>query len=573
MTTTCQACGAVNDSGAFCGNCGRPLSGGPAEQPTTPPLPGTPPPPAHQAPPAPPAAPMPQPTPQQSGALPPQAPPAHPPQPGWAAPGHPGMAPARPKVNPFLGWPVGDYLRDAAAAFFLFATLGMPWTLDGRDWANAKWWVVIGVLLSVASLALPYVHKAQLIPNWTAVHSRLAKLGANLPLLIGVLAALVNEFINLTEDRAGGLGAGIGMALAGVTLALLPRQAEEPGTGDDGLWNTSAYAAAIAAVLVGTALWVFAIVAGRDFVFEEMLFFFKLLLVSPVLLLVMLGWPLIGLLQGSAAWRRVFASVSFTVLAIALLSLADDGGALFAWPPGDRIWLEGESLFFPGTFLIGAAAGLSVARSLARRTGEQTEPVGEWQKTASSALMLTTAFSGVSLIALIIGIVQDSDDLAAPIVLAVLIVLIGTAAGFALAQVGNARQHRVVLLGVLGGVVLVGFIAMVVANESDTEIGNIFTGPSLPVTAWLVAAWVVLPTLAIYALTVPKDVRTAWGPLIPPQQFDAQPGVPGTSGGYPVPGQPPMPGQPMPPQTGYPAPPPAAPPQQPPPGGYPPPPQ
>lgn len=551
MTTICTSCGAHNDGGATCYHCGQPL---PPAQPA-----GPPPPQPQQQPPQqgypqqpPPPAGYPQQPPQNGYG----APPLYPQQGGHPQHGQPGMMapPRQPKYNPFIGWPVTDYLRDAAAAFCLFAALGMTWDLSG-DKGGEKWWVVISVLLAVGSLVLPYLLKANVIPGWTPVHCKLAKLGANLPFLASVVAALVNELVNLDSDRDGGLGIALGMGMAGVALALQPRQAEEmPQPTDDGLWNKLAYGFGIAAVVVGVLMYAGLVIEASDDLFDEILGFFKILLVALVMMLVMAAWPLAGYVGGSAAWRRIFTTSGFTVIGVSLLAMADDGGALFYWPQAEKWYGDVLLTGYAGTFLLGAAAGLSVCRSLSRRPSEYVEPVGEWQHTASAAALVTAIASVVSVVALIIGIVHNSDEIAAAIVITVLAAIAGGCAAVAAAMTGQAQRNRILVLILHGVTVLVGLIAMGVANGQDMNIEGVYYGPALPVTGWLFAAWVSLPVLAICALTVPASVRRAFGPLIQAQPSYGQPG--------PYPQQP----GPYPQQGGYPPQPPGYGSQPPPPG-------
>jgi hypothetical protein len=532
MATFCGNCGTSNDTGSFCYNCGHPLAVS-QQQPEEPD-------PTLQMPPAPASPPPPSSYPTPSSSQPAYPPPPYPPAPGY------GQRPAMPRVNPFLGWPVSDYVRDAAAAFCLFACLGMWWDISDDPKGGDHWWVVISVLLSVASLALPYVCKAQVVPGWTPLHFRLAKLAANVPFLASVLAAVVNELVNLGEDFEAGLGAGIGMGLAGAMLAIQPRAADDPMHREDRFWNRAAAGVAIAAVAVGILMFV-GFVIDTDDLFDEVAGFFAFLLVSLGMLLVLAGWPLAGFLGGSAAWRRVFSTSTFTLIGTALFAHADDGAALFFWPLVEK-WYGGATGFggigIGGTFLIGAAAGLSVARSLSRRPGEQTEPVAEWAKTASSALLVTAAGALVSAVALVLGIVTDSGDPAAPIVVTVLVLAIAGAAGYASILLRDPRKHRLLALGLITGIVVVGLVVMGVVNGQDMNIEALGTGPSIPVTGWVVAAWVTLPLLAAYALTVPGQVRTALGPLVPqqaayPQGYPQQPSYPAPPG--PPPSQPPAP--------------------------------
>lgn len=549
MPYYCGHCGAQHDGqGGYCGSCGQPL-----QQAAPPPPPPYQPPPQQQQ------------APYQAPPPPPQQ--YYPPQQGYPYPYPP--QPTVPKVNPFVGWPVADYVRDAAALFCLFAALGMPWHIEADYKGGQQWWVVISALLSVASLAVPYVAKARVVPAWTPTHFRLLKLGLNVPFLASVLAALIDELINAKEVAEGGIGVGIAMGLAGCALALQPREADEdPAHTDDGPWNTAARFAAVGAPALGVLVFLAYViddVAGDAVLFDETLGFFALTLLTVVMTVVMAGWPAWGVFTGSPAWRRVFLTVAFTVLVVALFSLASDGDGLFTWPPFEK-WKGAAG--FGGTFVLGAAAGLVASRAQERRVNGLLPPVDSWLRTARSALLVSAAGSGVAALGLLIGTV-NADDVEASAIVALLMVLIVTAAaGVALSMLADPRRHRVLVLGLLGAEVVVGFIAMGILNGEDVSLGpvrlpdaGLVGGSALtfPITGWVVAAWLCLPALAAYALTVPREVRTAFGPLVQPRQ-------PGYPPPYP---QQPYPPQPSPPQQGYP---PQQYPPPPPAQGYPPPP-
>jgi hypothetical protein len=495
------------------------------------------PPPAYQPPPA---APPPY-QPQQ----PPAAPPGYyPPQQGYYPP-----QPAAPRVNPFIGWPVGDYLRDGAALFCLFATLGMPWHIEADYKGGEQWWVVIAVLLSVLSLALPYVAKSRLVPAWTGTHFRLLKLGLNVPLLASVLAALIDELVNVGEIAEGGIGVGIAMGLAGCALAVQPREADEdPAHADDRLWNDLGRLAAVAAPAVGVLTFLAYVVddiAGDAVLFDESLGFLAVALLTVVMMLVLAGWPAVGMFGGSPAWRRVFATVAFTVLVVGLFSLASDGDGLFFWPPYER-WKGAAG--FGGTFVLGAAAGLVVSRAQERRTNG-LPPVDGWLRTARSAVMVSGTASGVAALALLVSIVNSDEVESSAVVALVLVVGAGAAVGVALSMLADPGRNRVVVLGLLAGEVVLGFIAMGLINGEEVALGPVrlpdvglvgATAFAFPITGWIVAAWVCLPALAAYALTVPREVRTALGPLVQPKQAGQPPAYP--QQGYPPPPPPPPPG-------------------------------
>lgn len=553
MPHYCAHCGAQHDGqGGFCGSCGQPLPQ------------AAPPPPPYQQP-APP---------QQYQPAPPQGhgqgyPHPYPPQPPW---------PAVPKANPFVGWPVADWVRDGAALFCLFAALGMPWHIEADYKGGEQWWVVISVLLSVASLAVPFVAKSRAVPGWSASHFRLLKLGLNVPFLASVLAALVNELVNIGEDFEGGLGVGIAMGLAGCALALQPREADEdPSHADDRLWDTAARFAAIAAPAVGVLMFLGYLVddlADESVLFDEPLGFIALLLVSLGMMLVLAGWPAFGVFNGSAAWRRVFLTVAFTVLVIGLFALASDGDGLFTWPRFEK-WNGAAG--FGGTFVLGAAAGLVACRALERRTTSRVQSLDGWLQTARSAVLVSAAGSGVSAVALLIGTVNADEVEASAVVALLLVLVIAAAAGVAYSMLGDPGRNRIAVLGLLAGEAIVGFIAMGIINGEDVSLGPVRIpdaglvgagAPPFPITGWVVAAWVCLPALAAYALTVPREARTAFGPLVqqrpqpqagyypPPQPPHQPPGYPPQQGYPQAPPQGyPPPQQPYPPQQGYPPPP------------------
>jgi len=524
MATFCGNCGTSNDSGAFCFNCGQSLAA-PASAPA-PAYPSVPTPPAYQSVPTPPSA----------------TPVTHLPPPA----GYPMARPPAPRVNPFVGWPVSDYLRDAGATFCLFACLGMWWEISIDPAGGERWWVVIAVLLSVASLATPYLAKAAVVPGWTPLHWRLVKAASIVPFLASALAAVINELVHVGDDFEGGIGAGVGMGLCGAMLALQPREADDPMRREDRYWNVAGIASALGAA--GLALLMFAGFAiDTDDLFDEPLAFFAIAVVAVGMLLVVMGWPMLNYLTGSASGRRVFGTAAFTLMGVALFAHADDGSALFYWPQVEK-WYGGVMGFggigIGGTLLIGAAAGLSVAHSLGRRPTEQTEPAAEWIRTASTALMVSFVGTSVALLAVVLGIAKDSDELASAIVVAVLMMAIAADAGLAYVLLADPRKNRPLILGMIAVCVVLGFVVMGVVNGNDMNIEALGSGPSVPLTGWVVAVWLTLPLLAGCSLTVPKAVRDALGPLVP-QQSGYYPQAYPTAGpphSYP-PQQPPYPPQ------------------------------
>jgi hypothetical protein len=442
-------------------------------------------------------------------------------------------------VNPFVGVPISDYVRDAVAIFCLFATLGMPWDLPDNDGAD-RWWVVLAVLVSVASLALPYVGKAQLVPGWTPALVRLLKLGANVPFLACVLASLINELVNISEPGAGGIGTGVAMGLAGVTLAVQPRQADEdPSHRDDRTWVTATNLvtalAAAAGVLAFVAHFLDDLVGDDGYLFNEVTGFFYVVVSVPVTFLLVVGWPALSSLTGSPAWRRVFAAVGTSVLVTALFALADDGGSVFS-----ALSVEKWNSPVGGTVLLAVATALAVSRPVSRQGRALVEVVSGWIATASSALMVSAATLFAGAVTLVIGLLSDEEVTAAVVVVVVLLIASAGLAVTSASMLSDVRRTRSTVVALLGGQLLLSVITLAVIGAQDLYlgilVGQYYYAIGLQASGWAVAMWFALPALALYALLGPAEVRSALGPLM----VERQPAAPNP--GWPT--QPPAPQQP-----------------------------
>ena len=123
---------------------------------------------------------------------------------------------AVPIVNPFLGVPVADFVKDGAAALALLVALGQPW--DWSSDANDHWWVVISLLLALVGLGVPYLMASRVVPTFTPQASIVAKLLLAAPLLVSTLVALVMDLTTIGDDDT------LGRAVA--------RLRGRPGAGD-----------------------------------------------------------------------------------------------------------------------------------------------------------------------------------------------------------------------------------------------------------------------------------------------------------------------------------------------------
>ena len=275
---------------------------------------------------------------------------------------------------------------------------------------------------------------------------------------------------------------------------------------------------------------------------------------------------------GTAPWRRVFVTSAFTVLVIALFAGTDPDG-WFTFSQGGK-WY-GSYLYPPtGTLLLGLAAALAVSRAQLRSTeaADAADPVGGWMRTLGSALTVSAITSGVFAVSILLGMIAGENFDGGGIAVMVLGLGAAAAALFGTTLVANPGAHRLTLLAVLGGLVLLGFVLLGVINGAD--VGQVtydeetfeISGVAWVVdSGWVVAAWISLPVLGGYALTVPPAVRAAFGPLVAPTAAPASPAAPPPpappsppappAGGWAPPEPPPPPATPPPPPPLPPAPP------------------
>jgi hypothetical protein len=200
----CQNCGARLGEGKFCGNCGHPIP--PAQRATS--------------------------TPVIEDAT----------RPVSAAPDETMVdAPAAspPSRHPFGDISPLDYVRDVLALVLLIASFSMPWDAEGT--AADRIHVVLVTLLAMASLTLPYLKRAGVLPGgWGNSEVRVARVLANAPYFVVVALTIV---IDIAADggASGGIGVGVGFGLAGAVLAAQARHADEaddPGHGQ--AWRLAA---------------------------------------------------------------------------------------------------------------------------------------------------------------------------------------------------------------------------------------------------------------------------------------------------------------------------------------------
>ncbi|MDQ1106438.1 DUF7937 domain-containing protein [Nocardioides zeae] len=470
-------------------------------------------------------------------------------QPGYGAPQAPPR-PSVPKVNPFAGTPISDYVRDGGAFLLLLAPL---WTLwDSNGVGAERWWVWVSALIGIFSVAVPYLVKSNVLPI-PPVQVTLAKVALLLPYLGSVLAAIINELISGGDRFDGGIGAGVALALAGAVIAISPRHSEETNgqaTGE-ALWWKATWI--LAWVTVGLAvltflLYIFWGLAEDVEIFDPFLAFAALVVVAVLIPVVAITWPTLTLMKRSEEARLVLA----TLLLVGLVT------AMFAGEDGSIFDAELHGWNVPGStfFTVGLLAGLLVTRPVQRATTPQ-EPFWAWVGAAKLALYVNAAVVGLTVLGTLLVLIYfqtedfGPDGFTGSTIVSLVFGIIAIAlAIIPTTMLSDPRKGRLVVLGMVAGNFILGIVYVAVLNGSDA-----LNGYSLSV--YSAGAWLGLSGLAIAALTAPPSIRNVLGSILPQggQQAGAaayggpqgqpgqhgQPGPygqPGQQGGYGQPGQP-----------------------------------
>lgn len=245
----------------------------------------------------------------------------------------------------------GDYIRDVLAMTFLLIALGSEW--DGGHESAAPDALVLVTLLSILSLALPYLSLASVLPH-IATPARLeyVRLLANVPYLVVIVVTLVRAYqggsVGAEIGTGRGIGLGVVLGIAGVVLAAQGR-GTDPSYGPNG----RAFWKATATVLAGGGV-VLSLMSGALYVIEfageahwgeiavillDLIFFAGI----PVL-------TVRGLVRGDWVWRDVAIVLGAAGLLAALWAEGADQTMQDAW----SLRLAGpQVLLWPA---IGAAA-------------------------------------------------------------------------------------------------------------------------------------------------------------------------------------------------------------------------
>ncbi|ROS73671.1 hypothetical protein [Cellulomonas sp. PhB143] len=404
--------------------------------------------------------------------------------------------------RPFADVPAADYVRDGAAALLLLCSLSLPWTAVARASDRAE--VVLVTLLSLLSLALPYLARTGLLPGgWTVRATRATRLLANAPYGVAVVWAVVADLV--AGDDGRGLGSAAALGLAGALLAAQPRACELAPADDDARalrgWRLGlGVIGVVAAVATVVALGVL-VTDGPD----------ALVLVRAALaalfVLVIVCRPILGALRGDDTWRIVVVGLGAVLAATFVLgsgnatllqvgSVRFAGFALLLLPAAGAV--AGSALLERAARAAGVPAASETEAAPAEGSGPEVAVVLRWVAVARHALMLLAVTAAFVAADGLVDLVDGGPRTATAVLSLVLglLVLVATLPGVR-ALGSDAVEGRAPALAAAGASVVVGIVLLVAGGQD--------AGPVVGTERWLLALG--LPALVVLALTGTGTVR------------------------------------------------------------------
>jgi hypothetical protein len=460
-----------------------------------------------------------------------------------------GEAPPAPKasslVNPFEGVPWTDYVRDAFAALLLFMTLGADWDARGTTGGD-HWYVTLAVLASLGSLAVPYLLAAKALPGVGPHESQLLKAALNLPLMAAMLVAVIVAAANVQDDFDGYFGPAIAFGLAGSMLSLQPRKVEEGST--YAWWRRAPFAVglfAFAGLLAGHTFWLVKdLVDARSLDGDLLLAYASVLAGGLMVVLLLLGVPWLALRRNTFASNRLYVVLGTCYLgAMAVTLMGNDGGFLYPQCPEKLVPVSAldESLVlascgtlqsvtsnYPlGAFilLVPVSAVLALSRPVLGSI-PGSEQVADWLAIAAKTLVLFGLVSAAYIVHLTLELVVSVRNDETPSSLIVRIVVLLVALVLALvtrALLGSPARNRLTVVALAGVLSVLALVNAIVGHES---IGVQYSSLGL-------VFGFVLPSLVVYALVGPSEVRREFGSLLPAPTTAPGPEVPESPGANP----------------------------------------
>lgn len=406
-------------------------------------------------------------------------------------------------LNPFKGVAGTDFVRDGVAIVCLLSVFGIAWDFEGKG--GNHWWVTIAALMSLASLATPFAIRAQLVPGWGPAESLIVKSVVNLPAMLCIVVALVNELVKVDDLESGGLGPALGLLGTGAVLAVQPRAFDDTLGSYDRLWRLSGLSLGALGALIGVVTWV-VYLATEDEIWDAPLStiggaIFYMLAVFVLLAVV----PLAHVIARDIAWIRVYMLVGASVLIVALLATMGDesGSSTFISNIGKfKLPIDG------GVFLIPIGAAVLISRPALRDTVVH-HPAIAWISTIKAALLAVTTVAAAEVVGEVL-FAAGSDYIWGGAYIAVSALTGGIAliAAVSLALVSHdPDKNRPAVLGLQCLAVLLGIVVIAVGHGSSSYAARY---------GWEeLAVLIILPAAILTMYTIPASLRVTLGPLLP----------------------------------------------------------
>lgn len=453
----CQNCGARLGDGKFCGNCGHPIPS--TQRATSAPVIGD--------------------------ATRPVSPAAD--ETLVDAPAGP------PSRHPFGDVSALDYVRDVLALVLLIASFSMPWDAEGT--AADRIHVVLVTLLAMASLTLPYLRRAGVLPGgWGNSEVRVARVLANAPYFVVVVLTIVID-IAADDGASGGIGVGVGFGLAGAVLAAQARHADEADDPRHGqAWRLAAVgiAAVAAALTIVRIVVVLTDLGGTDSDWGTV----ALALIEPVIFIAVLLLPVAALLAGRSPARDVLIALGVVAAVIGLWRMSEGSGLAEVLRirddgPAELLWLA----------IAAAVLAAGVARLLSPLPASS-----HWIATATQALGLSAIVAGLAALywVVVVTSVEEGRGTSITVLVLLLVAVVASIVGRSAVR-KNPRDGRPVALAAAGVLVLIAIIDLAVETAGPHGLTQL--------SALVVSSLFVLPALVGVALTAPRAVRDELGPV------------------------------------------------------------
>lgn len=455
---------------------------------------------------------------------------AQPQGPGQYAPGQGAgpQAPAAPRPNPFVGIPVSDFVRDGIAALLLLVSFALPvttrWNIDSLFSGGMRiegvgdrfhFIVILVTVLSLLSLSLPYLARANVFPpSWTVHTTRKVRLLANAPYVIVVLVYVVLDAI--TSDETTGVGTIFALGLAGAVLAAQPRQCEMGPVDLDRdvsrLWwsITAAIGGFIALTYVASLIFFLVDVGEFADIFTSTAVVGAIL--AWVFAVVFSLWAIYGtVIQRSQSWRLVLIGLGVILVCAVVFGAGEDSSLVKV----ESLRAISFTILQPlslqeglGAIFLPAAAAAAAAPATVRSL--TAEPRAKsWIFAAVHGLDYIVFVAGATVLTAALwfffddrffdGIERPTGVLVTTIILGLL--TIGAAVYGRMALAKDPAAGRVPALGAVGAAFVLGIVILIMV-PSET----IFSDDKIVTVGHLLLAFG-LPALVVIALTGPKPVR------------------------------------------------------------------